>query len=114
MSLLVRAISSMEKCFLDESIASKPEISRVTALRGEEASFEIAYTMDDAASTPKYTTTYRVDSPIAQYVTVRQVEQVPVRYPCYPGADDHYLRKTPGPSPPIFSHQKRMCWGLKA
>ena len=103
MSLLVKAISSMEKCFMDESIASKPEVSRVTALRGEEASFEIAYTMDDAASTPKYTTTYQVDSPIAQYVTVRQVEQVPVRYPCYPSADDHYVRKTPGLYPDLLN-----------
>lgn len=103
MSVLMKAISAMEKCFMDDGYDSKAEISHGTALRGEEFCFEAAYTSDDAGCFPKQTYRLAVDSPLADAVTVYKVEQVPVRVPCYPWADDNYIRKTPGLYPDLLS-----------
>ncbi|MBQ4591799.1 MAG: DUF4091 domain-containing protein [Clostridia bacterium] len=106
MPILMKPVSSMEKCFMDEAYESKKAISAGTALRGEEFCFEIAYTSDEPAHHPKATFTLAVESPIAEYVTVSKVEQVPVRVPCYRWADDNYLRKEPGMFPDLLAPAK--------
>ncbi len=106
MAIVMKAISAMEKCFMDESFDSKPEISRGAALRGEEFCFEVAYTSDTPGCFPKATLRLELDSPLADAVTVYKVEQVPVRVPCYPWVDDNYLRKTPGLYPDLLSPAK--------
>ena len=55
MSILIKPISALEKCFMDESIDSKRAVCRGEALLGEEFSFEVAYTSDDPADHPKRT-----------------------------------------------------------
>ena len=102
MSLIIKAISSMNKCFMDESIDSKKEITSAKALLGEEFAFEIAYADPDRPLFAKDKYILSVDSPIADAVNVRQIEQVPVRIPCYNNADDYYLRKTPGLYPDLL------------
>lgn len=103
MPVLMKAISAMEKCFMDETFDSKVEISRGAALLGEEFCFEAAYTSDEAGCFPKQTYRLAIESPLADAVTVYKVEQVPVRVPCYPWADDNYIRKTPGLYPDLLS-----------
>ncbi len=102
MPVLMKPVSAMEKCFMEESIDSKREISVGTALRGEEFCFEVAYTSDEPGHHPKCTLTSAVESPIAEYVTVSTVEQVPVRLPCYTWVDDNYIRKEPGMFPDLL------------
>ena len=102
MSILIKPISALEKCFMDESIDSKQTVCRGEALLGEEFSFEVAYTSDDPADHPKRMTHLSVVSPLRDGITVRLVEQVPVRLPCYNGCDDNYLRKTPGLYPDLL------------
>jgi hypothetical protein len=102
MSILIKPISALEKCFMDESIDSKRAVCRGEALLGEEFSFEVAYTSDDPADHPKRTAHLAVVSPLRESITVRTVEQVPVRMPCYAWADDNYLRKTPGLYPDLL------------
>ena len=102
MPIQLKAISSLEKCFMDEDIRIKREITRGEALRGEEFAFEIAYTSDDPSHHPKAIYHLDVISPIRDCVTVRSVEQVPVRLPAYRWADDNYLRKTPGLYPDLL------------
>ena len=102
MSILIKAISAMEKCFMDEDFGSKKAIARGEALLGEEFSFEVAYTSDDPAHHPKAVFHLNVVSPLKQWITVRTVEQVPVRLPAYRWADDNYLRKTPGFYPDLL------------
>ena len=102
MPIQIKAVSSLEKCFMDEDIRAKREISRGEALRGEEFSFGVAYTSDDPAHYPKTILHLDIDSPLKEFVTVRQVEQVPVRYPTYAFGDDDYLRKTPGLYPDLL------------
>ena len=106
MPILMKPVSAMEKCFMDEAYESKKAISAGTALRGEEFCFEIAYTSDEPGHHPKATFTLAVESPIAEYVTVSKVEQVPVRVPCYRWADDNYLRKEPGMFPDLLAPAK--------
>ena len=96
MSILIKAISAMEKCFMDEEFGSKKAITRGEALLGEEFSFEVAYTSDEPAHHPKARFRLNVVSPLKKWITVRTVEQVPVRLPAYRWSDDYYLRKTPG------------------
>ena len=102
MSILIKPVSALEKCFMDESIDSKKTVSRGEALLGEEFSFEVAFTSDDPADFPKRMARLAVVSPLRDCVTVRSVEPVPVRIPCYPWADDNYLRKTPGLYPDLL------------
>ena len=79
MSILLKLVSAMEKCFMDEPFSSKKEKTRSSALLGEEVCFEAAYTSDDPAESPKAWLNLSVSSPLAEFVRVRQVEQVPVR-----------------------------------
>ena len=44
-----------------------------------------------------------VESPIEQYVHVRQVRHVPVRLAAYEDSGDNYLRKTPGLYPDLLT-----------
>ncbi len=96
MPIYARTISALEKCFMDEKIEWKPILERGEALRGEEYSFEIAYTTDEIKHYPKREFQITIESPLKDYITMRTVEQIPVRMPCYFDADDNYLRKTPG------------------
>ena len=102
MSLILKPISSMNKCFMDESIDDKKQITRAKALRGEEFAFEIAYADPECITFAKNTYYLRVNSPLAEHITVRHIEQVPVRLPCYDSVDDYYLRKTPGMYPDLL------------
>ncbi len=102
MPILMKAVSAMEKCFMDESIDAKAVLTAGSALRGEEFCYEIAYTSDDPGHHPKCALRLVIDSPVKEYITVSQVEQVPVRVPCYNWADDDYLRKEPGMFPDLL------------
>lgn len=101
MSLHLRTVSAMEKCFFDESIESKKVSSSSSALLGEEACFQIAFATDDPNESPRGWYQIQVESDLPD-VKVRLVEPVPVRYPAYPGSDDYFLRKTPGLYPDLL------------
>ncbi len=102
MPILMKAVSAMEKCFMDECIDAKSAITTGSALRGEEFCYEIAYTSDEPGHHPKCALRLVIDSPLKDVLTVSQVEQVPVRVPCYNWADDNYLRKEPGIFPDLL------------
>lgn len=111
MAILMKAIPSHEKCFWDEKFDEKPALTRGSVLGGEEFYYEIAYTSDNPADSPKATLSLIVDSPLADLVSVQTVEQVPVRVPCYLNAkDDNYLRTTPGLYPDLLRPMKPGEW----
>ena len=103
MSVLFKTVSALEKCFLDESIDSKTAFTEAAVLRGEEFAFEIAYTGDNPAVFPRDTFRLRIDSDLADSITVREIVSVPVRVPCFASSDDNYLRKTPGLYPDLLA-----------
>ncbi len=103
MQLIVKTISSLEKCFLDEKIESKREINSLSALCGETFCFQIAYTNMQSAN-PNDTLCYlHVDSPVRDLVKISKIESVPVRFATYANCTDgNYLRKTPGLYPDLM------------
>lgn len=98
MKLIVRALPSLQKVFPDEAPAVIP--FRVRGLQNEELSWQLAYTLEEE-NAPRYLTA-SIDSPIASQVHIRQVRAVPVGFPTYTDADDHYLRKVPGLFPDLL------------
>ncbi len=102
MPVLMKAIPCTEKCFMDQCIDCKPTLTCDTVLRGEEYHFEIAYTSTEQRHDPKCI--LLLDSEGGLPYFVEQVEQVPVRVPCYHNAnDDNYLRKEPGLYPDLLT-----------
>ncbi len=100
MAIIMKNLPSVEKCFLDEDIANKPECSALTALRGEEVHYMVAYTMTEAGEECAYT----LSTACALPYTVETVEQVPVYRPCDPQHyDGDYLRTTPGLYPDLLT-----------
>ncbi len=104
MAIQTRIISSLEKCFTDESIETKPRLGEISVLHGQILSFQLAMTNDDpAAGVARYHLHVTGDvAPYLEHVTARQVVDIPSRMPCYPSSDDNYLRKTPGLYPDLL------------
>jgi len=102
MSFLLKAIPSTEKCFMDESIDSKPLLTNDTVLCGEEYHFEVAYCNDDLENqTAKTFLFLDSDSPLPY--SIERVEHIPVRFAAYPDrVDDNYLRTAPGLYPNLL------------
>ena len=89
-----KMVSSLTKVFLDQE--PQAENLSVSILRGETASFQVAVMA--------YGDVWVTATAPCLKVTVREVEPVPVRYPCHPDLeDDNYLRKTPGLYPDLLT-----------
>jgi len=96
--LEMKLVSSLEKVFLDQEPCAME--GSVEGFRNEVMSFQASYTL--CGPITRMYVTLEVDSPIAEYVHVRQVEHVPVRYAAPIDSDDNYLRKTPGLYPDLL------------
>lgn len=118
MDLEHRIVSSMCKVFPDGEDLRELGEKRLTGLKGETISFQIAYHWSGSA---KESGQVRVESPIAQHVHIRLVELVPCAYPCHMRRDAGYLATAPGLYPdrlseipergfPLVSGQWRCLW----
>ena len=102
MSTQIKILSSLEKCFLDESIEQKPALKEASCLRGEDFHFTLAYTAqkDGGWNLCRYG---ELICRSVLDVSFERIEHVPVRIPCYPERnDDNYLRKAPGLYPDLL------------
>ena len=100
--LRCKFVNSLEKVFHDTDITALGELHRISALKGERLSFQIAYDLD---SPPKDTPRAKLEftGELAPYVTARGVNSVPILHPINPLAnDDNYLRKKPGLYPDVL------------
>ncbi|MBQ6826789.1 MAG: hypothetical protein IJO46_02150 [Thermoguttaceae bacterium] len=97
--LKMKLLSSLEKVFLHKEPAEKALC--VQGFRNEVMTFQVAYTLDEPIT--RMYVTLEVDSPICEYIHVRQVEHVPVRYAAPLDSDDYFLSKEPGLYPRKFS-----------
>ena len=97
--LKMKLVSSLEKVFLKKE--PQDAALNVQGFRNEVISFQAAYTMDDPVMTRMYAE-LEIDSPIQQYVHVRQVEHVAVRYAAPMDSDDNFLSKEPGLYPDLL------------
>jgi len=99
--ILAKIVSSLEKCFLDNSIDDFQPLTRISMLKNERLSVQFLYTADEQEA--QHTRLkLRVAGVPAEYCTVRTVEQVPVKYAAPMPADDNYLRTAPGLYPDVL------------
>ena len=101
--LQMKAISSLEKCFLDDNLADKQELTSLTVLRNQPVSYQVGiFCTDRVGSLLNTRATVRLSGALAPYTTVRSVISVPNHFPCTARADDNYLRRTPGLYPDLL------------
>lgn len=96
----LKTISSLEKCFLTESVSQKTEYIKASCLRNEVFHFEICY-----QASPEIGTGYAylsVESEIEEYVRVSGIEPVPVQLTSGPDSDDIFICKEPGLYPDVM------------
>lgn len=99
--ILAKIVSSLEKCFLDNSIDDFQPLTRISMLKNERLSVQFLYTADEQEA--QHTRLkLRVTGAPAEYCTVRTVEHVPVKYAAPMPADDNYLRTAPGLYPDVL------------
>lgn len=110
-AVAVKLLSPLEKVFLHQEPVEKPVI--VEGFRNEIMTFQAAYTLCEPVA--RMYVSLEVDSPIREYVHVRQVEHVPVRYAAPIDSDDNYLNKEPGLYPDLLreigAHTLRTRYG---
>ncbi len=112
--LQTKITSSMEKCFLDSSIADYPVLTHLSALKNERVFFQLLYT-DDATdpALPYRATNYRLQIEGIDKApwSIRHVSSVPVTIPSLnEGGDGNFVRTTPGLYPDLLSPLP--CGGL--
>lgn len=96
--LKMKLLSSLEKVFLHKEPVENSLY--VQGFRNEVMTFQVAYTLDEPVT--RMYVTLEVDSPICEYIHVRQVEHVPVRYAAPLDSDDYFLSKEPGLYPDLL------------
>lgn len=110
----VRAVSSLEKIFIDEPQLDVPAVDHIEGLAGETVSFQLAYRyagdtaamrqiIPAGAANPSHPVMcVRVRGAFADCVRIRQVESVPVTFPAYQQVDDGYISTRPGLYPDLL------------
>ena len=96
----LKLVSCLEKVFIDEE--PRAMVYAPEGLRGEEAAFQLAWKARFDPEAPAFNTAYvtlEIESPIRDYISVRKVRHVPVRFTCFPDSGEGYLRKAPGMYP---------------
>lgn len=103
-TILLKPLSSLEKCFLDENILFKPSTDHFIVFRGQPLAFQVAVSLADTPRTVKPSRyPIGVSGPLAAYTTVRAVVSVPVHYPTLPLENPApYLRTAPGLYPDLL------------
>lgn len=97
MNIQSRILSALVKVFENEDPPSEPESLRLTALRGEHVSFQIAYLADE-----KCEVRLEIKASPSLSVHARTVEAIPSEYVGYPEQmelDRNYLKTKPGKFP---------------
>lgn len=103
-------MSKLKTCLassLDKVMPIKDDISFsspiLTGTVGENISFQVAYFYDgfcEKEEELKYHVL--IDSPVAEYITVRSVRPVPSTFPCYGKTDRYYITDKPGLFPDLL------------
>ena len=96
MNFKTRQISSLSRVFLDGNCALD-EICSASALKGERYSYQIAYQSEDS-----FTAEISVESPLSQYISIREVGSVPSELPVYKSDCGYYERTEPGLFPDVL------------
>ncbi|MDD3766244.1 MAG: DUF4091 domain-containing protein [Eubacteriales bacterium] len=100
--LHLKQLSSLEKVFLSD-MPQAAEYSAASVLKGEEFAYQIALWCEGAT---RFAISVKVESPIADRITVRKVGNVPSELPAYKDEyDENYLTTKPGLFPDVLYTQ---------
>lgn len=103
MSIEIKALSSLEKCFLDETLSDKQEISGFTVFSNQPLCYQVGiYCTESVNGSPHTRCNVVLSGELSKYSTVRSVISMPNHLPCYEWADKNYLRRTPGLYPDLL------------
>ncbi len=101
LSLQMKLLSSLEKCFWDETLADKPETKEFLMFANERLSFQVAV-YNEGMERARHAEV-RLGGALAPYAEVRDVVNIPSMFPVdYNRIDEHYLRYTPGLYPDLL------------
>lgn len=102
--ILLKPISSLEKCFLDDNILFLPTTDRFTVFRGQPLAFGVAVSLGGLPEEIKpLRFPVRVSGDLTEYIRVRSVLSVAVHYPALQKDDPSpYLRTSPGLYPDLL------------
>ena len=94
-----KLVSCLQKVFPDEEPRYSPECQKITTLKGETVSFQMAFR---GSGFLKEIVRVECISPIADSIRIRSVENVPVGRACNDQVDDNYLRTEAGLYPDLL------------
>lgn len=97
-----KIISSLEKCFLDETVEQKAELGEISMLKNERYSFQVCYAAKEETDA-KDIRLFHVESELAEFISVSQVLSIPSAMPVFRKRHDaNYLRTEPGLYPDLL------------
>ncbi|WP_138313149.1 DUF4091 domain-containing protein [Hungatella hathewayi] len=94
-----KLVSCLQKVFPDEEPRYSPECQKITTLKGETVSFQMAFR---GSGFLKEIVRVECISPITDSIRIRSVENVPVGRACNDQVDDNYLRTEAGMYPDLL------------
>ena len=107
LSTKIKIVSSLEKPLAHESIDKLKTLRKISALKGERLSFQVAHTShnDNFGSRGIIMAFVTLEGELAKYATMRDVCSVPIDRPTLQHSgihDDNYISKEPGVFPDIL------------
>ena len=97
-----KIISSLEKCFLDETLAQKSPLGAISMLKNERYSFQVCYSAKECVDS-KLIRHFHVESPLKDCIHISMVRYIPSTMPIFRQRyDDDYLRTEPGLYPDLL------------
>ena len=102
-TLKVKFISALEKCRMDENFDDKKELKKLSLLKNEHQSLQ--FLMRESSGLPtRIISKVKVVSPLANFITLKNVEQVYVPMAVGKGCgDDNYISTGPGLFPDLLT-----------
>ena len=100
--MIAKIVSSLEKCFLDEKVAQKPQLGAISMMKNERYSFQVCYEAKEIVD-DKEIRHFHVESPLEKHITLYKVKHIPSTMPVLQKRyDDNYLRTEPGLYPDLL------------
>ncbi|MBQ6824495.1 MAG: DUF4091 domain-containing protein [Clostridia bacterium] len=104
LTLEMKMLSSLEKCFHDDLLSAKAEKTRFVMFKNERLSFQVAFRAENPDTTDIVRwAAVKLGGALAPYATLRLVGNVPNLFPTYgmePGGE--FLRTAPGVYPDLL------------
>ena len=99
MNFNAKILSSLEKCFLDESLDKFTEIKEEKIFKNQKYSFQIAF---ETPSDKVYFVKAETESQLNEYLSVKEVKNIPSDMPVFAHSDDQILRREAGLYPDLL------------